>query len=415
MNTGLPWPGPSRQATADKGWSADRQSSGGNPRSAERLLLAGCLSLYALIVIFGSLSVNHEQQYVFLAESFLDRKLYFVSMPEHWNDTAAYAGRHYWPLGPLPAVLLMPFVFLWRFAGANFYQGYVSLPLSLLTCWLCFRLVRNCGRSAVESAWLVLAFCGASSYVGVAAISMSWSLAQVIAILLLFLAVYEWLGRRRWWLIGLWLGLTTTARVSAGLNIALFMGATLFCETKEKVKAFLRLTTGFAIPVLLLAAYNFARFGSFIETGYGYQPPAPQDFAASSLANVLPHLRIFLLGMPEVLDRFPFVATDPLGMSVLLLSPWLLYLGSLKMDRFNYLALANCALVLVGVLAWRSTGQLQLGYRFSLDFLPIIMLLLARSGFTGKEMSLGFKTLTVIGFLSTLFFLVSFIGLIPQG
>jgi hypothetical protein len=366
-------------------------------------------------MIFGSLTVNHEQQYVYLAASFLDRKLYFVSMPEHWHDTAAYAGRYYWPLGPLPAVLLMPFVFLWRFASANFYQGYVSLPLSLLTCWLCFRLGRHCGRSQVESAWLVLAFCGASSYFGVAVISMSWSLAQVIAIVLLFLAVYEWLGQRRWWVIGLLLGLTTTARVSAGLNIALFMGAALFCERKEKVKAFLTLNAGFAIPVLLLATYNFARFGSFIETGYSYQPPAPQDFAASSLANVLPHLRVFLLGTPVLLEGFPFVAADPLGMSVLLLSPWLVYIGSLKMDKFNYLALANCALVLVGVLAWRSTGQLQLGYRFSLDFLPIIILLLARTGFTGKEMPVGFKTLTLIGFLSTLFFLVSFIGQIPQG
>jgi len=85
------------------------------------------------------------------------------------------------------------------------------------------------------------------------------------------------------------------------------------------------------------------------------------------------------------------------------------------MDRFNYLALANCAAVLLVVLAWRSTGQLQVGYRFSLDFLPIITVLLARSGFNAKKISWGFKVLTILGFILTLYFLVSFIDLLPQG
>jgi hypothetical protein len=102
-------------------------------------------------------------------------------------------------------------------------------------------------------------------------------------------------------------------------------------------------------------------------------------------------------------------------MSVFLLSPWLVYLGSLKLDRFSGLALANCAIVLLAVLAWRSIGQLQLGYRFSLDFLPIIIFLLARDGFGGREISAGFKTLTVLGLFSTLYFLMSFIAMIPQG
>jgi hypothetical protein len=366
-------------------------------------------------VIFGSLSVRHEQQYVRLAESFLSGKLYFISIPEHWEDTAAYGGRYYWPLGPLPAVILMPLVSLFRLTGASVYQGYVSLVLSLWTGLLCFRLCQKCNRTKAESGWLTLAFCGSSSYLSVAVISMSWPFAQVVAMFLLFLALHEWLGHRRWWLIGLLLGLTAGARISAGLNILLFAAAALLREREQRAKNVLSVMAGFAVPMVFLAAYNFSRFDSVFETGYSYQLPAPGDFAVTSLTNVIPHLSIVLFGLPMASDRFPFFATNPFGMSVFLLSPWLVYLGSLKLDRFSGLALANCAIVLLAVLAWRSIGQLQLGYRFSLDFLPIIIFLLARDGFGGREISAGFKTLTVLGLFSTLYFLMSFIAMIPQG
>jgi hypothetical protein len=197
----------------------DHRSPDDHAHAAERVLLTGCVTLLSLVVIFGSLLlVRHEQQYVRLAESFLSGRLHLlVELPEHLHDTAFYAGRYYWPLGPFPAVLLMPFVLACRWTGIEFYQAYASVPLSLWTSWLIFRLASRCGRSKVEGAWLALAFCGASSYPSVAAISMSWPFAQVVAIHLLFLALHEWLGRRWWLLIGLLLGLTA-ARAKLNLS-----------------------------------------------------------------------------------------------------------------------------------------------------------------------------------------------------
>jgi len=394
----------------------DHRSPDDQFHSAERVLLAGCVALLSLVVIFGSLLlVRHEQQYVRLAESFLSGKLHLlVELPEDLHDTALYAGRYYWPLGPFPAVLLMPFVLACRWTGIEFYQAYASVPLSLWTSWLIVRLASKCGRSKVESAWLALAFCGASSYPSVAAISMSWPFAQVVAIHLLFLALHEWLGQKRWLVIGLLLGLTAATRLSAGLNIGLFAAAALMTDPQLRKKALVSLTIGFALPMALLALYNFARFDSFLETGYGFQLPGPGDFPSTSLANILPHLSLLLFGAPVLSDKFPFVITQTIGMSVFLLSPWLLYIGSLKLDRFNLIALVNCLIVLVAVLAWRSTGQFQLGYRFSLDFLPIVGFLIARDGFGRGPMPLGFKLLTALGFLSTLYFLWSFVEILPR-
>jgi len=394
----------------------DQRSPNGRFQAAERMFLLGALSLLGLVVLCGSLLlVRHEQQYVRLAESFLSGKLHLlVELPEHMHDTAFYGGRYYWPLGPFPAVLLMPFVAICRWIGVEFYQAYASVPLSLWTSWLIFRVASKCRRSKVESVWLVLAFCGASSYPSVAAISMSWPFAQVVAVHLLFLALHEWLGRRRWLFIGFLLGLTSATRVSAGLNIILFAAAALMTEPPLRKKVSVALAMGCALPMALLALYNFARFDSFVETGYGFQLPGPGDFPSTSLANVLPHLRLFLFGAPVLSDKFPFFITQLVGMSVFLLSPWLLYIVSLKFDRFTFVALLNCLIVLVAVLAWRSTGQFQLGYRFSLDFLPIVAFLIARDGFGRAPMPLGFKSLAGLGFLSTLYFLWSIIGIMPR-
>jgi hypothetical protein len=64
------------------------------------------------------------------------------------------------------------------------------------------------------------------------------------------------------------------------------------------------------------------------------------------------------------------------GTSALLVSPFLFYLISVRWDLINKLNALNSALVLLTVLAFRSTGFEQVGYRLSLDFLPFVFWLL---------------------------------------
>ena len=78
----------------------------------------------------------------------------------------------------------------------------------------------------------------------------------------------------------------------------------------------------------------------------------------------------FLFGLPS---------TNGVGTSVLLISPFLVYLFSVRWDLINKLIALDIGLVLLAVLAFRSTGFEQVGYRFSLDFLPFVFWLLMRS------------------------------------
>ena len=94
------------------------------------------------------------------------------------------------------------------------------------------------------------------------------------------------------------------------------------------------------------------------------------------------HLWTFLFGLPEI---------KAIGTSVFLVSPFLVYLASVRRwDLTNKLIALNVATVLLVVLAFRSTGFEQMGYRFSLDFMPFVFWLLMRSR---VEMTVGFRGL----------------------
>ena len=247
----------------------------------------------------------------------------------------------------------------------------------------CFLRPRALDYSLVDACWLTLAFCFGTSFIGV--IYLSWSFSHGLTVLCLFLAIAEYENKRRLLLIGLLIGLAMTSHAPAGLNIIFFVLVALLGAGRitDKSTDLAKLLLPFIFIVGSLAFYNFARFGSPLESGYSYQinrfglPYAgwnvPGNIAgpAVSLANLPTNLWTFLFGLPEA---------AAIGSSVFLLSPFAVYLATLRRsDITNTLIVVNVVLVLAAVLAFRSTGFEQVGYRFSLDFLPFIFWLAVRS------------------------------------
>src|SRR6266850_1026830 len=97
-----------------------------------------CL-LFAVVVCFN-LTVSADQQFSYLAESFLQGKTYFLASSTFGHDTAFFQGKYYWPLGPFPAVLLLPFVLVFRSFSLFFFQGYLQVFLVLGVFYLFFKI-----------------------------------------------------------------------------------------------------------------------------------------------------------------------------------------------------------------------------------------------------------------------------------
>ena len=194
---------------------------------------------------------------------------------------------------------------------------------------------------------------------------------------------------------GLLLGLAATSRLTAafGAPFLLFVGGGTW--RSRLVSAGL----GVAIPLVGLAVYNLASTGHVFNPAYAWiavreTHPIPifwhPDWGLEDLRYVPQNLVIALLWPPQIHPECGLglldpscgtVRPDPSGMSLLLTSPgWLLAIPPLRRPRVDRLATGSALTVLaiaVADLAHFSQGWVQFGWRFSNDFAPFALILVA--------------------------------------
>lgn len=391
-------------------------------------LLAFSSLMILLFAVFLNFSEVGAQQFSYLASSFLQGKTYFLQNPGSWEDAVFFNSRNYWPLGPFPAVLLMPFVYVFSLLNKFFHQGYLHFFIVLGVFYLVYKIARKVKYAISDSLYLAFAFCFASVFLGVAIWAWSWHFSHVITVFLLFLAIYEYLGKRRYWLIGLILGLIMTTRVTASLFFVFFVLEIILISKARffnKANNLFKLLIPYLVSFLLLTNYNFIRFGNFVEQGYGLAnllPPLAKarDYGLFSLIHLPGNLYYFLLSFPLPVFRdnlshvlkFPYFKANSWGMSIFITSPYYIYLLFLRhKDVLSKTLLLTVFLISLPIFLYFSIGARQFGYRYSLDFLPLLFFLFIRSYRKQyKVLTYRFKILVLITAFTNLYlFLADFI------
>lgn len=380
-----------------------------------RLLFILLLAAYFLSVcFFYNFSMNDYQQFAVLSKSFLAGKLYFTqAYSTWWHDAVPFNGQYFWPLGPLPAVILMPFQLL--SSTDIFHQGALQPFLVLGVFLAIFGIAKRLQFKSENALYLAVAFCFASSFLGVAFWPNSWFFSQVITTLLILLALREYVGKKRYALIGILFGLILTTRLTAFVGIAFFVFEILLQKDNRSIKFKKLFTLGLPVLPFLLALgwYNYARFGNVLEQGYSMQMAAG-NFSGSlryglfGFKHILGNLYYLLLSTPQPVIEgdwshvlvTPFIKADPWGMSIFITSPYLLYLFliSFKSKVFKLL-FATGILVTVPIILYYGIGWYQFGYRYALDFLPYLFLLFIL-GYKDKNDSLSLRMKLLIVFSS---------------
>ncbi|HTU02776.1 MAG TPA: hypothetical protein VMG58_13200, partial [Candidatus Sulfotelmatobacter sp.] len=115
-----------------------------------------------------------------------------------------------------------------------------------------------------------------------------------------------------------------------------------------------------------------------------------------------------VLGLPILHDRFPFVRFDPTGQSLFLISPFLLaiFWAGFK-GPWRLAAWAAAFGVLGTFLCYFSTGYVQFGYRYAVEAMPFLLLLVA-SAFDGRVTPLftwSIRLAVVVNLFGTLWIL----------
>lgn len=352
------------------------------------ILLIASLCFFS-VAVFYNVNMQGYQQFGFLANSFLHGKLYFLSeYGSWWHDAVSFGDHYFWPLGPFPAVVLMPFVAVSNLFKVEFLQGYLQIFLIALIFSLISFLSKKIGWRKEDSIGWAFAFCFASNFLGVAFWPNSWFFAQVVTTLLIFLSFTEFMTKKRFWLIGVIYGLLVLTRLPASLGVT-FFGLWIIFRENKKLKKLIVLGLPFLVAALIMATYNYARFGDFLEQGYGMQITAGafDDNLKSklfALHHIPGNLYYMLLATPQPVFvegshilRSPFIKADPWGMSIFLTAPYLILVFGLKYkDIFSKLLLVTVAIISIPIITYYGIGWYQFGFRYALDFLPFLFVAL---------------------------------------
>lgn len=357
--------------------------------------LAGA-ALLALLLLRAGLKDTGLNSHGALADAFLHGRLWIESCPE--IDCALYQGRTYVIFPPLPALVAMPFVALFGFPG---FKGFVFLGLALsalsLLAWRA--ILRALGVARADALWLVAALAFASPLYQVTLRADGvWFYAQAVGFLMVTASLWAAICRKSLPLAGLFVGLAFLCR-----QMAIFYPLFLLFLCLPRERPLLEALRGAVKPVLLAGipvaaaltvyfAYNDARFGSPTETGYGFiHNPDQTSFIWHRIREIGLFSREYLLfntlylflqgihfefGGPSLTTLTGF---DKAGTALLVASPWVLLAFYAKLDRVFAAGAAVIAIIAGITLLYHSNGAEQIAtQRYALDWLPILIVLMAR-------------------------------------
>jgi hypothetical protein len=348
------------------------------------VLTTAVLSLLLFRALTGAPATNH---FSFLANAFLHGTFSVGTLPDSYADTITVGNQTYLPMGPAPAMMLMPFVALF---GVAFDEFWLSLVVTLLNVWVLQIILRRIGiANASQRRWLLALFFAGTIYLGALVLGRSWFLAHLCATLFLLLAINETLRGGSALLVGLLLGMAFLTRATTVFALPFFL--ILMRSHKQFLRRALTLGLGLSVLLLFFFIYNYARFGSLFDTGYARAlPGAPvlreaMSYGLFSLAHVPKNLYMLLLSAPQPVPdinapvlKFPYILPSRWGMGILFTTPAFAY--ALFADRSRRLVRAAWLAVLAilpFIVTYYGVGYDQFGYRYALDFYPFLFLVTA--------------------------------------
>ncbi len=372
-------------------------------------------AIYLLVTLALLVSAPNERlgthtpfnHFALLAEAWLDGQLHLArGVPEYTghNDFAVFDGEVHVSFPPFPAVLLLPVVALAGSAEAT-RDGLVFVLLAGLgpaLLYVALARLSELGRSQrsfVENAGLALASAFGTVFWFTAVQGTVWFAAHVTGFALAAAFIATSLDARSPLWAGVALGLACATRTPLLFLAPLFF-VELYARTRRELDAApcdgaawrraARDLARFALPVLvvgaLLAWHNHARFGDAFEFGHRHLAiawrPRIERWGLFSLHYLGRNLGVMLASTPFLGAKGAPLQISGHGLALWITSPFLLWaLWPRRLwgaRRASYVGVACAAFaVALPALLYQNTGWLQFGYRFSNDFCPLLVVMIA--------------------------------------
>jgi len=419
--------------------------------SAYRVELLVFGAAFLVLASFSSqrfLRQSEAPHFVYQAKAWLDGRMDLDprTLPnlEDWACVREVEGRKVRCEGPIratdrwyvsfpafPSAVMLPFVAVNGYQLNDTSLTVIAAALALAAFYSLLRMLSDSGESTrqVQDNVLLTAILGFGTLFFYCAIRGEvWFTAEVMGVAFTCWYVRNSVGVRRPLLAGLFYSMAVLTRtpllftgiffvmeaVCPGPGDRLAQLRALRQQWREPLRKLAWFAAGAAPLALTAAVLNVTRFGSPAEFGhrflYNNRVNADIDrFGLFSLEYLPRNLKAALLTFPSI-QWSPFrLEYSPHGLSLLLTLPVLiLVLMPKEKRRLQWPLWAAVALCALPGFAYQNTGYMQFGFRFSLDWTPYIILLLALSGWSLKERLSSL--LVAVGFLVNFWGAVAFRG-----
>ena len=427
------------------------------------LIYLFCTAVYAATAGPRLLHPSSDTHFVYQAQSWLGKRLDLGHTPPHQNDWAeveeltlsdgsqlkgqflrgspgrfrtlsgevraaenanitARAKKYYVSFPPFPAVVMLPAVAIF---GPKTNDVIFTVLLAGLVPALLFMLLRRAPFALpIESSlWLTGLFAFGSVYFFASVLGQVWFTAHIVSLSLCGLYLLCALPPRFPLLAGLCVGALYLTRPQMAAIGLLYLFQTWSANRAEGSRSkMLKQAALYLVPAALLfaigCAHNYARFGRLMEFGHSYlttmQADNIQRFGLMNYQYLPRNLAAALCLLPKLLPTAPYLQISYHGLALWFTSPALLYLlwperqtliGE-RLELAKVLAVCIFPTALAGLL-YQNDGYIQFGYRFSLDFMLPLLLLLALCRPEGIR-SAAFRALVVWGVVVNLFGAITF-------
>lgn len=314
-----------------------------------------------------------------LADAFLHGRLLIDARP--WLELVPLAGGWAVPFPPAPALTYLPVVAIMgsRPFSAELSVSVMPALLGGASVSLVYVLLR--GRlqlDIVPALWLTVAF-ATTTWWWVAGMGGTHHYAQVCAVFFLLIALLLALGQRWPMVAGLFFALAVASRLPTGFALPVFL---YLFRDRWRWAWFL---AGAAPVAAAVAVYNAARFGSVFDFGYARIPSGAtgvvtdEPWYRSGLENpiYIPRgLWAMLMAGPSLdWTNPPYVRPNILGTSLLLTAPFLLWAFAARGRLAVWCGIGAAGIILVDLMHG-NPGFAQFGYRFILDAVPVLLVLI---------------------------------------
>lgn len=331
---------------------------------------------------FYAISSSGKTEYDYftrLGDSFLHGK-YYLQKSEPWlNELIPIKDNKFavvYP--PAPAIIAMPFIAIF---GSNFEQQILSWIMGALTAFLWGLIAYQKSKNKFTSLWvfLVVAFGNITWYMS--SVGSVWYLGQITAYFFITLSIYESLNKKRLGLIGFYFGMAVLSRLQVVLAFPLIVY--LNRDRLRHWKSFVIFIVEVSLFGVIYCLYNYLRFNSFFQTGYSLIPGVlDEPWYGGSIfkySNIISNLKVMFTSMPRYSAEFPYLTPSWGGLAIWITSPIFIYVLPFKKTLQNIITLLSIFLIAIVIFTHGGTGFTQFGYRYAVDFYPLIFLLIVEN------------------------------------